>query len=561
MLISVGERVACALAAMAIHDLGHEAISLTGSQAGIVTDTVHGRAKIVDVRARRIHEALDADRIVLVAGFQGVSTSYDVTTWAGRLEPDGSRARRGLGADACEMYTDVEGVFTADPTPRADGAQAARGQLRGDAGDGRVGRESAPATLGRARAQPRRQASRTFQLQRRGRHLDPGGGRTDAREGDHLRRHAFAGGGGVSRRRRGALAAFEALSDEGLSVDTILQTGADIVFSGPISDAADTSAALDRLGVSWSSRNDLGQVSVIGAGMKTHPGVAGRTFATLGELGIEPEIVNTSPIKISFRRPRPGRGRGARAPQRLRAGRRGGRPCPRLTPASASSAPRASSEPSLWSCSPSAGLRRPGVRVLPLGGSEVDYGGRSLRVEEATPERLAGDGLDLCFFSVGTGPSSELVPPTAGAGTTCIDKSDAFRLAEGIPLVVAGVNDDAIDGGRIVANPNCSAIQLSCVLKPLHDAAGLRQVRLATYQSMSGAGDAGVDACGPSRRCRPISRWTGRSRATSSTRSTSYARRPGRFSVCPTCRSRRPASASRCSWVTARRSGSRRKIG
>jgi aspartate-semialdehyde dehydrogenase len=126
-------------------------------------------------------------------------------------------------------------------------------------------------------------------------------------------------------------------------------------------------------------------------------------------------------------------------------------------------------------------------------GSELQHGGRSLRVEEATPERLAGDELDLCFFSVGTGPSSELVPPTAEAGTTCIDKSDAFRLAEGIPLVVAGVNDDAIDSGRIVANPNCSAIQLSCVLKPLHNAAGLRSVRLATYQSMSGAGDAGVE--------------------------------------------------------------------
>jgi aspartate-semialdehyde dehydrogenase len=126
-------------------------------------------------------------------------------------------------------------------------------------------------------------------------------------------------------------------------------------------------------------------------------------------------------------------------------------------------------------------------------GSEVDYGGGSLRVEEATPERLAADGLDLCFFSVGTGPSSELVPPTAEAGTTCIDKSDAFRLAEGIPLVVAGVNDEAIDDGPIIANPNCSAIQLSCLLKPLHEAAGLRRVRLATYQSMSGAGDPGVE--------------------------------------------------------------------
>jgi aspartate-semialdehyde dehydrogenase len=126
-------------------------------------------------------------------------------------------------------------------------------------------------------------------------------------------------------------------------------------------------------------------------------------------------------------------------------------------------------------------------------GSEVDYGGGSLRVEEATPERLSADGLDLCFFSVGTGPSSELVPPTAEAGTTCIDKSDSFRLAEGIPLVVAGVNDEAIDDGPIIANPNCSAIQLSCLLKPLHEAAGLRRVRLATYQSMSGAGDPGVE--------------------------------------------------------------------
>jgi aspartate-semialdehyde dehydrogenase len=126
-------------------------------------------------------------------------------------------------------------------------------------------------------------------------------------------------------------------------------------------------------------------------------------------------------------------------------------------------------------------------------GREVPFGDGRLTVQEATPENLAAAGLDLCFFSVGTGPSSELVPPTAESGTTCIDKSDAFRLTDGIPLVVAGVNDHAVDGGPIVANPNCSAIQLACVLKPLHDAAGLRRVRLATYQSMSGAGDAGIE--------------------------------------------------------------------
>ena len=126
-------------------------------------------------------------------------------------------------------------------------------------------------------------------------------------------------------------------------------------------------------------------------------------------------------------------------------------------------------------------------------GKEVPFGGRTLVVAEATPENLRAANLDLCFFSVGTGPSSELVPPTAAAGTTCVDKSDAFRLSRGIPLIVAGVNDHALDGGAIVANPNCSAIQLACVLKPLHDAAGLRRVRLATYQSMSGAGDAGIE--------------------------------------------------------------------
>jgi aspartate kinase len=117
MLISVGERISCALAAMAIVDLGHEAISLTGSQAGIVTDTVHGKAKIVEVRAKRIHDALDAGRIVLVAGFQGVSSeSLDITTLGrGGTDLTAAALAAALGADVCEIYTDVEGVFTADP--------------------------------------------------------------------------------------------------------------------------------------------------------------------------------------------------------------------------------------------------------------------------------------------------------------------------------------------------------------------------------------------------------------------------------------------------------------
>jgi aspartate-semialdehyde dehydrogenase len=128
-------------------------------------------------------------------------------------------------------------------------------------------------------------------------------------------------------------------------------------------------------------------------------------------------------------------------------------------------------------------------------GRRVPYGGGELKVEEATPEALAAGDLDLCFFSVGTDASRELVPHAERGGALCIDKSDAYRLSDGVPLVVAGVNEAVLERGfgRIVANPNCSAIQLSCVLKPLHDAAGVTRVRLATYQAASGAGDAAVE--------------------------------------------------------------------
>jgi aspartate kinase len=117
MLLSTGERISCALAAMAIHDMGHEAISLTGSQAGIITDTSHTKARIVDVRADRISEALGENKIVLVAGFQGVSTtSKDVTTLGrGGSDTTAVAVAAAIGADVCEIYTDVDGVYNADP--------------------------------------------------------------------------------------------------------------------------------------------------------------------------------------------------------------------------------------------------------------------------------------------------------------------------------------------------------------------------------------------------------------------------------------------------------------
>ena len=126
-------------------------------------------------------------------------------------------------------------------------------------------------------------------------------------------------------------------------------------------------------------------------------------------------------------------------------------------------------------------------------GSSVRHGDRELVVEEATPETLAAGGLDLVFFSVGTAASRELVPHAVRGGAVAVDKSDAYRLQDGVPLVVAGVNDQVLNGDQIVANPNCSAMQLSLALKPLHEAAGLARVRLATYQSASGAGDAGIE--------------------------------------------------------------------
>src|SRR5215813_14428823 len=116
MLLTAGEQISIALLSMAINDLGREAVSFTGGQAGIVTDTSHGRARIVEMRSDRVRDALDAGRIAIVAGFQGVSTTLDVTTLGrGGSDTTAVALAAALGADVCEIYTDVDGVFTADP--------------------------------------------------------------------------------------------------------------------------------------------------------------------------------------------------------------------------------------------------------------------------------------------------------------------------------------------------------------------------------------------------------------------------------------------------------------
>src|SRR5207247_3116434 len=275
MLISVGERISCALVAMAISDLGQDAISLTGSQAGIVTDTVHGKAKIVEVRARRIHEALDEDRIVLVAGFQGVSTEFNITTLGrGGSDTTAVALAAALGAHACEIYTDVDGVFTADPriVPGARKLHAVSYEemLEMAASGARV---LALRSVEFARNHGVRLHVRSTFTEEDGTWI--------IEEDERMLEKAMISGithtleegvYGVEGVDRADL--FGALAETAVSVDTIIQTDGAIVFSAPRADRGETAAVLDRLGANWGERDDLGKVSVVGAGMKSHPGIA-----------------------------------------------------------------------------------------------------------------------------------------------------------------------------------------------------------------------------------------------------------------------------------------------
>jgi aspartate kinase len=302
MLVSVGERVSCALAAMALIELGHDAVSLTGSQAGIVTDTAHGKAKIVEVRARRIHDALDRGAIVLVAGFQGVSTDDEVTTLGrGGSDTTAVALASALGADACEIYTDVAGVFSADP-------RAVPGARKLD-----VVSYDEMLELSASGARVLQLRSVEFArnhgvaLHVRSSFSDDDGTWVTAEESERMLEKAIISGiahtvDETVYRVKGipAAALFSALAATQVNVDTILQAGSgEIVFSAPNEDEQATSRTLDELGAAWTSDAELGKVSVVGAGMKSHPGVAAAAFSTLEANGIEPLIVSTSPIKIT----------------------------------------------------------------------------------------------------------------------------------------------------------------------------------------------------------------------------------------------------------------------
>jgi aspartate kinase len=315
MLLSTGERQSCALCAMVINDLGYKAISLTGSQAGIVTDTSHTRARIIDVRADRIREALDEDKIVLVAGFQGVSTSRDVTTLGrGGSDTTAVALAAAVGADVCEIYTDVDGVYSADPRI-VPGAR----KLPVVSFEEMLEMSASGAKVLQLRSV---EYARTHgvRIHCRSSFSDSPGtvvvGENETMENPlitsvvHTTQEALITLTGVPDRPGAAAAVFAALAVAGVNVDTIVQNSpkgegieAEVSFTLSDDDTHAAEIALAPIQAELGFRSELdgeiGKVSIIGAGMRSHPGVAAKVFEVLAAEEINIEIIHTSPIKIT----------------------------------------------------------------------------------------------------------------------------------------------------------------------------------------------------------------------------------------------------------------------
>ncbi|HEV3368028.1 MAG TPA: aspartate kinase [Acidimicrobiales bacterium] len=314
MLVSAGERITAPALCMALFGLGVDATSFTGSQAGIITDTDHTRAKILEIRPDRLREALAAGIVPVVAGFQGMSTERDVTT-LGRGGSDTTAVALAavLGADACEIYTDVTGVFTADPrvVPTAH----------------RINRISFEEMLEIAATGGRVLNLRSVEFARNHNvplHVrssftwEPGTWVVEE-EADmeaavvtavtHDTSEAKVTVSGVPDRPGVAAQLFRALADRSINVDMIVQNTSahgttDISFTVPKTDLATSvetaQSHSDELGASGvSSDRDVSRVSLIGAGMKSHPGIAATMFETLAHEKINIDMISTSTIRTS----------------------------------------------------------------------------------------------------------------------------------------------------------------------------------------------------------------------------------------------------------------------
>jgi aspartate kinase len=312
MLLSTGERQSCALCAMAINDLGHRAISLTGSQAGIVTDTSHTKARILEVRADRIRQALAEDAIVLVAGFQGVSTARDVTTLGrGGSDTTAVALAAAVGAEVCEIYTDVPGVFSADPRIVPDARKLAMVSFEemlemAASGAGVLQLRS----VEYARNHGVRIHCRSSFDDRPGTVVvgeDVTVEQPSITAVTHSTGEARVTLVGVPDNPGIAGEIATTLAEAQVNVDMIVQNEpvsdgarAEMSFTVPRDDLHTATEALSKLGVGTLQTDEtMGKVSVVGAGMKTHPGVAAKVFRTLGENSINIEMISTSPIRIS----------------------------------------------------------------------------------------------------------------------------------------------------------------------------------------------------------------------------------------------------------------------
>jgi len=315
LLLTAGERIAMSLLAVAINQAGYPAASYTGSQAGIITDTAHGKASIIDIRPGRILEALAKGHIVIVAGFQGVSTAYDVTTLGrGGSDTTAVALADALHADACEIYTDVPGVFTADPRIVPDARK-----LHAVSYEEMLELASSGAQVLQLRSVEYARA-RGVKVHVRSSFTDEPGTwitQEDARMGEQAiisgvaadHSEAMVTIRSAPDRPGVAAAIFRAVAAQGLSVDLIVQAGsrdgrADISFLVPKDELDRLELAAKELVAAISADTyeadaDVAKVSLVGAGIKAHPEVLADMFETLADERINVELIAATSIRIS----------------------------------------------------------------------------------------------------------------------------------------------------------------------------------------------------------------------------------------------------------------------
>ncbi|MDA8381305.1 MAG: aspartate kinase [Actinomycetota bacterium] len=314
MLLTAGERISMALLCMALADRDVPAASFTGSQAGIVTDDVHTKARIVEVRADRIRRALADGKVPVVAGFQGVSTANDVTTLGrGGSDTTAVALAVALEADACEIFTDVTGVFTADPrvvpAARKIGRLSFEEMLEISATGGKV-LALRSVEFARNHGVPLQvRSSFTWEPGTWVTKEDPGMEQPIVSAITSDADEAKITVTGVPDRPGIAAALFRSLADRMVNVDMIVQNvsqqgNADISFTVPASDleasVATTRAVATELGkADVTADSGIGRVSLVGAGMRTHPGVTATMFEALAKADINIEMISTSAIRVS----------------------------------------------------------------------------------------------------------------------------------------------------------------------------------------------------------------------------------------------------------------------